>query len=286
MPETALSLAGKAARHLTENGIENGRLDAELMLAEVLGISRLQVYTQFDRPIDEQQLERYRSLVRRRLKREPLQYILGHTGFRKLDLRVDRRALIPRPETEILVEHVLRWLGRRGAAAVVLDLGTGSGAIALSLAQEARVHVVATDAAPEALALAAENAQRLGLAERIEFRAGALWQALEPAATFDAIVSNPPYVADSEAAALMPEVRDWEPAQALFAGSDGLSVLRAIVSGAAAFLKPGGLLALEVGATQRAIVRDEMRSAGYTNIRIEKDLAGRERAVLAEVRKG
>lgn len=283
MPETALSLAGKAARHLVDHGIENGRLEAELMLAAVLGISRLEVYLQFDRPIDDHQLQQFRSLVRRRLKHEPLQYILGRCSFRKLDLQVDRRVLIPRPETEILVDHVLRWLAQQSGPACVLDLGTGSGAIALSLAQEAAVQVLATDASADALDVARQNAERLALTHCVEFRLGALWQPLAAGEQFDAIVANPPYVADTERAALMPEVRDWEPALALFGGADGLDVLRAIVQGAAARLRPGGLLALEVGAVQSDAVRGLLAvNDQYRNIRIQRDLAGRERVVLAE----
>jgi release factor glutamine methyltransferase len=294
--ETALELAAKAARHLAERGIENARLESELMLASILGLSRLKLYLQYDRPIDGPELEQFRASVRRRLKREPLQYILGRTGFRRLELEVDVRVLIPRPETEILVDHVLGWAARKAGSGEegksgadrelgVLDVGTGSGAIALSLAQESAARVIATDVSADALEVARANAARLGLAERVEFRQGALWQPIGERERFSAIVSNPPYIADTERGALMPEVRDWEPATALYAGSDGLDVIRALIEGTAAHLEPGGLLALEVGADQAARVSELLgEQCEFENIRTEKDLAGRERIVLAESR--
>jgi release factor glutamine methyltransferase len=287
-PETALSLAGKASRHLAERGIENARLESELMLAAVLGLKRLDLYLQYDRPINEQELERFRAFVRRRLKREPLQYVLGHAPFRRLELQVDRRVLIPRPETEILVGEVIDWLKKTGRLeagqrSVVLDLGTGSGAIALSVAQETGARVVATDASADALAVACANARQLGLESQLEFRAGSLWEPIRSDERFAAIVSNPPYVADADRAALTPEVRDWEPESALFAGPDGLDVIRAIVAQAPAHLEASGLLALEVGADQAAAVSELCATrGGYHSIRIRKDLAGRERVVLAE----
>jgi release factor glutamine methyltransferase len=311
--ETALDLAAKAARHLAERGVENARLEAELMLAAILGLNRLSLYLQYDRPIDGAELEQFRASVRRRLKREPLQYILGRAGFRRLELQVDARVLVPRPETEVLVDHVLAWLGTsttgeagKGGAKeeapgrtsgtedggsgeapvlVVLDVGTGSGAIALSVAQESAARVVATDVSADALDVARANAARLGLADRIDFREGPLWQATGANEVFSVIVSNPPYIAETERASLPPEVRDWEPASALYGGADGLAVIRELIRGAAAHLEPAGLLALEVGADQAARVTELLREqGGYHNIRTEKDLAGHERVVLAEFR--
>jgi release factor glutamine methyltransferase len=258
------------------------------MLAAVLGLKRLDLYLQYDRPINEQELERFRAFVRRRLKREPLQYVLGHAAFRRLELQVDRRVLIPRPETEVLVGEVIDWLKKTGRLeagqrGVVLDLGTGSGAIALSVAQETGARVVATDASADALAVACANARRLGLESELELRAGSLWEPIRSDERFVAIVSNPPYVADADRASHMPEVRDWEPESALFAGPDGLDVIRAIVAQAPAHLEAGGLLALEVGADQAAAVSELCaRQGDYHSIRIRKDLAGRERVVLAE----
>jgi len=194
---------------------------------------------------------------------------------------VDSRVLIPRPETEILVGQVLdRTAGRTGLSAV--DIGTGSGAIALSLAVEGGFdRIVATDASAGALDLARENAARCGLAGRVEFRLGDVWEALGDEAGFDVVVSNPPYVAESEGESLHPEVRKWEPASALFAGPDGLAVLFRIVDGARDRLSAGGLLALEIGEAQGAAVLERIRDRGYGDPRLVQDLAGRPRIVLA-----
>jgi release factor glutamine methyltransferase len=285
--ERILDLTRKAADVFRERGFENARLEAELLLAGVLGLKRLDLYLQHDRPLDATELERYREVVRRRLKREPLQYVLGTAAFRQLELRVDRRALIPRPETEVLVGAVLEWAAARAAAGApvrtVADIGTGTGAIALSLAAEGEFErVVATDISADALQLARENAAACGLEGRVEFRCGSL---LDPLAAdrFDAIVSNPPYVGEAERGTLAAEVVAWEPALALFSGEDGLDALRLLIDGAAVYLKGGGLLALEVGAAQGEEVLELARRTGaYTGERIGHDLAGRPRFLLAE----
>jgi release factor glutamine methyltransferase len=180
---------------------------------------------------------------------------------------------------------VIRWVGQQSEAARVFDLGTGSGAIALSIAQETSASVVASDASADAIAVAQANAQRLDLNSRVEFRHAALFDAFGVNERFDVLVSNPPYVADHERDALAPEVRDWEPEQALFAGADGLNLIRQLVSGAPERLRPSGLLALEIGAQQTAAVRELLAESGcYANIQTHKDLAGRDRVVLAETR--
>ena len=280
-----------SASYLAERGVEHGRLDAEHLLAHALGATRLQLYLQYDRPLEETELAAFKPLLLRRAKREPLQYVTGRAAFRELDLVVDPRVLIPRPETEVLVEAVLEWarLGVRGSSPGpayldAMDLGTGSGCIALSLLAEGPFRrVVATDASEEALAVAVANSCRAGSAERLETRLGPLWEPLAAGERFDVVVSNPPYVAEAEAAQLEPEVRDWEPATALFAGSQGLDVLDAIVAGAGQRLKPGGLLALEVGLGQTAVVADRLRGAGgFGEARIRRDLTGRPSIVLAE----
>jgi release factor glutamine methyltransferase len=281
---TPLTLARLAADHLQGRGIENARLEAELLLAAVLGLSRLDLYLQHDRPLTPEEVERFRALVRRRLRREPLQYILGEVHFRELVLKVDRRALIPRPETEVLVGEVLAWARARGEEILsAVDIGTGSGAIALSLAREGPfARVVATDLSADALALAQENAARCGLAERVEFRKGALFEPLAPGERFDVVVSNPPYIAEAERGELAPEVREWEPETALFAPGEGLSILDALVDGAPEHLRPGGLLALEIGSGQGRAVADRIeRRGGYGPARVVRDLAGHERVVLA-----
>ena len=285
MVEQALPLAQKAAQLFTERGIENGRLEAELLLAHVLGIRRLDLYLQYDRPLTEPQLEQFRALVRRRLKREPLQYITGHVQFRHLEIEVDARALIPRPETELLVGEVVRYAAERAEPLRAIDIGVGSGAIALSIAHECpAVHVVATDVSGDALALAEQNAHALGLT--LELRPGHLWAAVAAEETFDIVVSNPPYVADSESAELQPEVRDWEPHGALFAGADGLAVVRELIAGAAPHLNDGALLALEIGMTQATAVTALLAATtSYESINVRRDLSGRERMVTAIRRK-
>ena len=282
--ETALALARKAGDHLSAHGIENGRLEAELLLASVLGVKRLDLYLQHDRPVTQEELEAYRTYVRRRLKREPLQYITGEAAFRKLVLRVDRRALIPRPETEVLVGEVLAWARRRPAPVSALDIGTGTGAIALSLALEGGLSpIVASDVSSEALELAAENAVRVGAQDRIELRHGALFDPVQAGEAFDVVVSNPPYVAEADRAAVAPEVRDHEPEQALFAGMDGLLIIEKLIAGAPAVLRSGGLLALELGLGQAETVVAQFGADGrYGPPRIVNDLAGRPRVVLAE----
>ncbi len=281
---TVLRLMRWSGEYLESKGIERGRLEAEHLLAGALGVERLQLYLQFDRPLSPEELDRFRPLLRRRAKREPVQYILGRAAFRELELKVDRRVLIPRPETEVLVDEVLAWArgaGREGLSAV--DLGTGTGAIALSLALEGPFgRVVATDASADALAVARENLMASGLQDRVELREGDLFDALGADETFDLVVSNPPYVTDSEMEALQPEVGQWEPVQALAAGPDGMRVLRAIVSGAGAHMEAGGLLALEIGAEQaRPVVGLVEAAGGYDDVRIRRDFTGRERMVLA-----
>jgi release factor glutamine methyltransferase len=285
VPELALPLAQKAAHLFSEKGIENARLEAELLLAHILGIRRLDLYLQHDRPLTEAQLEAYRGYVRRRLKREPLQHLIGHVQFRHIELHVDARALIPRPETELLVEEVLRYARDRAGALRAIDIGVGSGAIALSIAREApHVSVVATDMAPAALELACENAARLGLS--IELRSGELWAAVSSDEQFDIVVSNPPYVAEYERAMLQPEVRDWEPANALFGGADGLQVIRALIARAPAHMRAGALMALEIGTTQAAEVGALIeQTMSFENIRVMRDLSGRERIITALRRK-
>jgi release factor glutamine methyltransferase len=284
----ALDLARRAANVLADRGFENPRLEAELLLAGVLGLTRLDLYLQHDRPVGPAELDRFRASVRRRLRHEPLQYILGTVGFRHLELNVDARVLIPRPETEVLVGAVLEWAaactGRGLTPGAILDVGTGSGAIALSLAAESTFQrVVASDLSTAALEVARENARRNGLEGRVEFREGSVLNVVGAGERFSAIVSNPPYVAEHERAALPPEVRDYEPGMALFGGADGLGVIAELVRDAPPYLEPGGLLALEVGLGQaEATAALIERSAAYGPARILPDLTGRARVVLAE----
>jgi release factor glutamine methyltransferase len=288
---TILRLILWSAGWLKERGVEQGRLDAEHLLAHALGVPRLQLYLQHERPVPAEELAAFKPLLKRRATREPLQYIVGRAAFRELDLKVDARALIPRPETEGLVEVVLEWARRRAASPDgtrslrAADVGTGTGCIALSLAREGPfARVVATDASPAALELAAENTRGAGLDGVVELRGGST---LAPLAgeRFDALVSNPPYIAEPERDGLEPEVRDFEPPLALYGGPDGLSVIRALVNGAADHLLPGGLLALEVGAEQSRSVSTLVEATGaFDPPRAHRDLSGRMRVLSATLR--
>lgn len=267
--------------YLTEKGFENARLNAELLLAGVLRLKRLDLYLQFDRPLRSEEVASFKERLLRRVRREPLQYIEAQAAFRDLRLHVDGRVLIPRPETELLVQHVLDW-ARGRTALTALDVGTGSGAIALALATEGPFRrVIATDLSADALDVARANHQAVGGAAAVEFRSGSLFDPV-PGERFDVIVANPPYVALPERAALDPEVRDWEPAAALFAGAEGLDVLRPLVAAAPGYLRRPGLLALEVGHAQPALVAQMAREANeFAEVGVARDLAGRERFVLA-----
>jgi release factor glutamine methyltransferase len=256
---------------LTAAGCDTPRLDAELLLADAMGLDRAVIVSDPGRVLTPEQARRFQTAAGRRVRREPVAYILGTKGFRTIDLLVDPRVLIPRPETEHLVEAVLDL--PRGAR--VADVGTGSGAVALALkAERPDLDVVATDASPEALAVARANAGRLGL--EVELLEGDL---LEPVAgTLDAVISNPPYVADVDRAALAPDIIHHEPALALYAGADGLSFIRRLAPAAAATRSP--LLALEVGFGQAEAVAEIVRAAGFRETRAVADLAGIERVVV------
>jgi release factor glutamine methyltransferase len=285
---TILRMILWSAEYLEKKGVESARLDAEHLLAHVLGVDRLQLYLEFERPLTSDELDGYRPLLKRRAAREPLQHILGRQPFRELDLEVDASVLCPRPETEVLVGRVLEWVDEQEEAAdlCALDVGTGTGAIALSLALEGPfASVVATDVDGSALEVAGRNRAAVELDDEVELRAGALFEPLASDESFDVIVSNPPDVPETDAERLQPEVRDWEPEGALFGGPDGLDVIRALVAGAHRHLRPGGLLALEVGAGQAQPVVELLEASGaYGDVRVIRDYADKERFVFAHGR--
>lgn len=277
---TVLKLLKWTAEYFVTKGVENGRLDAELLLAETLGLSRVGLYLNYDRPLQSEELAAFRKLVERRAKREPLAYILGRCEFWSLPFVVSPAVLIPRPDTEILVEEALKRLPQ---GARLLDVGLGSGAIAVALAHErADVQVAGIDKSAEALAVAQQNAAANGVAARCDFRLGDLF-ALD-GGLYELIVSNPPYIASGEMAGLMPEVRDYEPQLALVAGADGLDCYRALVPQGLSVLVPGGWLLVEIGAGQAPAVRELFVAAGYTEIFTSRDLAGIERVVGGQKR--
>ena len=260
---------------ITAAGCETPRLDAELLLADALGVSRERLVVDSDLVVEGPAVRVFQNAVRRRaVQREPVAYILGRRGFRGLDLAVDPRALIPRPETELLVEVGLGL--PRGAR--VLDVGTGSGAVALALKDERPdLLLTGSDLSEDALELARRNGNALGL-EVAWLRADLLAGVPEE---FDAILSNPPYVAESARASLAPEILRHEPAAALFAGSDGLSAIRALLAQVAARGRVR-TVALELGAGQAPAVSELLRAAGFPSVRAERDLAGIERVVVGE----
>jgi release factor glutamine methyltransferase len=263
-----------ATDYLAAKGVDSPRVDAELILARALGLQRIELYTQHDRPLNEAERAHARELVQRRGRREPLAYVLGDWDFRRLTLKTDARALVPRPETEIVLERCLALLDGVNAPRVV-DVGTGSGAIGLALKHErSDAQVLATDASAEALALARENADANGL--DVELVHGDLLAGL--AGPFALVVSNPPYVEATEIPALQPEVRDWEPRAALIdEGQTGrlIADARAVLDGA---------IVLEVHEAHAGKVLSELTAAGYTDGRITQDLAGRDRVVEARWR--
>ncbi len=268
---TLAELLKTTTGYLADKGVDSPRVDAELLLARALGLSRIELYTQHDRPLNQDELASARELVRRRAAREPLAYILGDWGFRRLILKTDARALVPRPETEVLVDRALALLAGVEAPRIA-DVGTGTGAIALALKTECRGSTVtAIDLSPDALALAQENAAELSI--DITFVEGNLLDAVE--GPFDLVASNPPYVDDDEAASLQPEVRDHEPKLAVF----GHGETEALADAARAKLAPGGALVLECHEGKAHEVAGLLTSLGYTDVRVTSDLAGKPRVV-------
>ncbi len=279
--QTVLEILQKSTDWLNNKGVEKPRLNAEWMLARVLGCPRLNLYLRFDDVVEEPKLGQMREMVRRRGRREPLAYILGQTDFFGISLRCDPRALIPRWETEELVELLVQRMVP--PPATVLDLGTGTGAIALALAKTwPDAAVTAVDFSVQALALARENAAALALTDRIVFLHADWFTGLE--GRFDLIVANPPYLSDREWETASPEVRNFEPSDALKAGPDGLEDLAIIIRGAGDHLTPGGWLALETGVSHHDALRELARQGGFLHVEMLRDLQRRCRFILASQR--
>lgn len=279
---TVLEIIKRTTEFFEKRGVESARLNAELLIGHALGLKRMPLYLQFERPLTEAELEKIRPLVKRRGNREPLQYITGESEFAGLKLKVDARALIPRPETERLIELLQEKL--TAPPARILDLGTGSGAIALALAKiYPEAAVTAVDKSEAALALARENAGTAGLVGRVTFVASDWFAALPAGTQFELVVANPPYLSDEETRGAQPEVRDFEPAMALSAGTNGAAALEQIIAGAKSHLTPGGLLACETGITQHPHLMALAAQAGYARSESRRDLTGRDRYLLAFV---
>jgi release factor glutamine methyltransferase len=260
-------------------GIEDPRLDAEVLLAEATGMDRAELVANAEAEVPAAAARAFGEMVRRRLRREPVAYILGRKGFRNIELAVDRRVLVPRPETELLVEVALERVPAR-----LLDVGTGSGAIAAAVADELPgCEITATDTSAAALEVARANAERLGLADRVRFLEGSI-----PAEeSFDLVLANLPYVAEADWPSLQPEVTQWEPREALLSGPDGLDAIRALVEGCGRGFsreaeETSAALALEVGEGQATAVAKLLNGAGFAGTQIRRDLAGIERVVIGE----
>lgn len=281
---TVRDLLAWARPWFEQKDIDSPRLTAELLLAHVLDVARIRLYVDFDRPLEKDELARFKALVQRRAAGEPTQYLIGTQDFYGRTFHVDPRALIPRPETELVAERVLRALPK-DAPVRLADIGCGSGALGLTLAAERpQAFVVLTDLSPDAAALAGENAQRLQVADRVEIRTGSLTEPLGDE-QFDAIVTNLPYVPDGERFTLPLHIREHEPHLALFGGPDGLDLYRLFVPAVARHLKPGGIVACEHGAEHGEAMPGLFDPALWDEVTVEQDLAGFDRFTTA-VRRG
>ena len=285
MPQwTILDVLKWTTGYFSANLVDTPRLTAEILLAEVLGIDRIGLYIRFDQPLSEDERDRFRALVKRRTLGEPVAYILGRKDFWKINLAVTPDVLIPRPETEILVEAALEMMPaeNRRPPARVIDMGTGSGAIVISLAH-ARPDPLyfASDISPAALRVAAGNAVLNNVADRISFFSANWFQAVSPACSFDMILSNPPYVPSGELGSLAPEIFGHEPFTALDGDADGLRDIAALVAESPKYLVPGGVLVMEIGHDQRAAVAQmaENRSE-WKGVVFRRDYAGHDRIAI------
>ncbi|MBQ3855005.1 MAG: peptide chain release factor N(5)-glutamine methyltransferase [Anaerovibrio sp.] len=267
--------------YFAKAGIDTPRLDGEVLLCHVLQKERIHLYVHFDQPLTPAELAQYKDYIRQRVRHKPVAHIVGHKDFMGLDFKVTEDTLIPRPDTEILVEAVISRLKTGGEnMGVIADIGTGTGAICLSLLNYlTSLKAVTVDISDKALAVARENAEKLGLSDRIEFYQGDL---LEPIKNrqFTAIVSNPPYIPEGDIGTLAADVKDYEPISALAAGPDGLDCYRRLVAEAGALLAEEGFLAMEIGINQREALEKLAQEHGWGRVEMVKDLAGIDRVVI------
>jgi release factor glutamine methyltransferase len=277
-----------ATADLKSRSSTSPRLDAELLLAHVLGTDRVRLVIDADKPLSREELDAYKELHRRRRSGEPVAYLRGVREFYGRPFRVDRRVLVPRPETELLVDVALSRTKHLSLSARVLDLCTGSGCVAVTLGKERpTTRVIGADLSDEALVVARDNAVRLGAVANVSFVRSDLFDAFErwsPRPRFDLVTANPPYIATGEAESLQVDIRDFEPHVALFGGDDGLEITRRIVTSAPAWLETGGVLALEIGSGQAGAVEQSMKDAGFDGVQIARDLAGQQRVASGVLR--
>jgi len=278
---TVLRVIQWTTEHFQKKGVENPRLESEVLLAHLLGIDRMGLYLNYDRPLKEEERTAYRDMIQRRIAGEPVAYIVGYREFWSMRFSVSPECLIPRPETEHLVEEGVRIGKGLRSPLRVLEIGHGCGAVAVALATELEeARIVATDISPGALSLAQENAEAHGAGERIRFVLGNLFPPGE--GPFDLICSNPPYIPTEEVLKLAPEVRDYEPLTALNGGEDGLRFFREIAEGAPGFLTEGGWLLLELGQGQDEQVSAILKERGFVHIDLIPDYAGIKRVIRAQ----
>ncbi len=278
MPQL-LEVLTKASSHLKEKGVPNPRLDAELLLAHALGLKRLDLYLQFDRPLAETELEVYRDFIRRRSRREPLQHIEGEVAFRELKLKSDRRALVPRPETELILDVLKKHLPSI-VRPRILDIGTGTGAIALSIIREFQnAEVCASDISPPCLELTRENARLNELVEP-ELVLGNLFEPFARERRWHAIVSNPPYIGENEIASLEPEVRDFDPRNALVGGAQGWELPLILLELALSRLEESGILIMEIGPSQYELLKARAFELGWNHTESFQDYQQNQRFIV------
>ena len=284
---TIQKLLNWTAGYLSERGVESARLSAELLLSHVLGLKRIELYTKFDRLVAKEQLDKLHDLVKRAGQNEPIAYLVGKSEFYGLELNVTAECMIPRPETELLVERAIKLLRTRTGRQLVCDLCTGCGCIAVAIAKNfGNAKIVATDICDAALAAAASNVEKHNLKDRIELLCGDLFDPLVPqldTGKFDLIVCNPPYVSIAEFEKLPVNIKDYEPRKALLAGADGLDIYRRICEKVDTFLKPDAVLMLEIGYSQGQALRGLLEQADcFSEITIEKDLNNNDRIAIAK----
>jgi len=284
---TIQKLLNWITEHFTSKGIDSPRLSAELLLSGILKMKRIELYMQFDKLVAEEQLDKLHDLVKRAGQSEPIAYLTGKTEFYSLELEVSRDCLIPRPETELLVQRAIEFLRTRSGSQFVCDLCTGSGCIAVAIARNyPQAHIIATDICDAALNMAARNVEKHQLKERIKLLCGDLFDPIMPQLDtnkFDLIVCNPPYVSTAEFEKLGKNIKDYEPKVALFAGADGLDIYRRIIKRVDVFLKPDAALMLEIGYSQGPAVRELLEQTGcFSKITIEKDFHNNDRIVVAK----
>ncbi|MHC4570315.1 MAG: peptide chain release factor N(5)-glutamine methyltransferase [Planctomycetota bacterium] len=283
---TIQELLNWVTEYLTEKGVDAPRLSAELLLCQAVGLTRIELYTQFAKIVSQRQLDVLHDLVKRAGLHEPVAYLTGKTEFYSIELDITDNCLIPRPETELLVQRAIEFLRTRDGLQHVCDLCTGSGCIAVAIAANfPEACVIATDISAPALEVAARNVEKHGLDQRIELLQGDLFEPLVrqlDVDAFDLIVCNPPYVSSAEYEKLAKNVRDYEPKSALLAGAEGLDIYRRLIEKVDEFLKPGAALMLEIGYAQGPAVRELLEQAGaFAEIKIEKDPHDNDRVVTA-----